>query len=266
MAPSRPRRRLCRGSVGMLSRWGAGRSQAAPSSQLSPWLRLLPSGGLVSVLQPACPPLLRTVPVCLALATGWSRGRVPGLPVHNGSLFAASPTTRPLPALAIIPISHALSVLPGCTVDIHPSCSGPGAAVLLPATGHLRPSRTWAPGCHSEGDRALAQVAQRGCGVSFSGDIPAPPGCGAVQPALGDPAWAGGWAGGPTEGPSSSYHSVILCDDCRLPGWETGRLCKIQAFWARAGSQGSLQTSSGLEEDEEAVPGPAAPRVPALCH
>ena len=31
--------------------------------------------------------------------------------------------------------------------------------------------------------------------LSFSGDIPAPPGHGAVQPALGDPAWAGGWAG-----------------------------------------------------------------------
>ena len=47
----------------------------------------------------------------------------------------------------------------------------------------------------SEGDGALAQAAQGGCGVSFSGDIPAPPGRGAVQPAVGDPAWAGGWAG-----------------------------------------------------------------------
>jgi len=48
---------------------------------------------------------------------------------------------------------------------------------------------------HSEGDGALEQAAQGGCGVSFSGDIPAPPGRDAVQPALGDPAWAGGWAG-----------------------------------------------------------------------
>ena len=47
----------------------------------------------------------------------------------------------------------------------------------------------------SEGDGALAQAAQGGCGVSFSGDIQALPGRGAVQPALGDPAWAGGWAG-----------------------------------------------------------------------
>jgi len=40
---------------------------------------------------------------------------------------------------------------------------------------------------------ALAQAAQGGCGVSFSGDIQDPPGQGLVQPALGDPALAGGW-------------------------------------------------------------------------
>ena len=44
----------------------------------------------------------------------------------------------------------------------------------------------------SEGDGALEQAAQGGCGVSFSGDIPDPPGQGPVQPALGDPASAGG--------------------------------------------------------------------------
>ena len=43
---------------------------------------------------------------------------------------------------------------------------------------------------HSEGDGALAQAAQGGCGVSFSEDIQDPPG--PVQPALGDPASAGG--------------------------------------------------------------------------
>jgi len=30
-----------------------------------------------------------------------------------------------------------------------------------------------------------------------------------VQPALGDPAWAGGWGGGPTEVPYNPEHSVI---------------------------------------------------------
>ena len=44
----------------------------------------------------------------------------------------------------------------------------------------------------SEGDGALAQAAQGGCGVSFSGDIQDLPGQGPVQPAVGDPAWAGG--------------------------------------------------------------------------
>jgi len=44
----------------------------------------------------------------------------------------------------------------------------------------------------SEGDGALEQIAQRGCGVSFSGDIQDPPRQGPVQPAVGDPALAGG--------------------------------------------------------------------------
>jgi len=44
---------------------------------------------------------------------------------------------------------------------------------------------------HSEGDGALEQAAQGGCGVSYSGDIQDPPGQVPVQPALGDPASAG---------------------------------------------------------------------------
>ena len=44
----------------------------------------------------------------------------------------------------------------------------------------------------SEGDGALEQAAQGGCGVSLSGDIQDPPGRSPVQPAVGDPASAGG--------------------------------------------------------------------------
>ena len=44
----------------------------------------------------------------------------------------------------------------------------------------------------SEGDGAVEQAAQGGCGVSFSGDIEDPPGQGPVQPAVGVPALAGG--------------------------------------------------------------------------
>ena len=36
------------------------------------------------------------------------------------------------------------------------------------------------------------QAAQRGCGVSFSGDIQDPRGQGSVQPAVGDPVLGGG--------------------------------------------------------------------------
>jgi len=44
----------------------------------------------------------------------------------------------------------------------------------------------------SEGDGALEQAAQGGCGVVFSADIHDLPGQGPVQPALGDSASAGG--------------------------------------------------------------------------
>jgi len=44
----------------------------------------------------------------------------------------------------------------------------------------------------SEGDGALDQAAQGGCGFSFSGDIQDLPGQGSVQPTVGDPASAGG--------------------------------------------------------------------------
>lgn len=45
-----------------------------------------------------------------------------------------------------------------------------------------------------EDDRALELAAQRGCGVSFSGDIKTPSGHDPVQLAVGDPALAGVWS------------------------------------------------------------------------
>jgi len=62
---------------------------------------------------------------------------------------------------------------------------------------------------HSEGDGALAQAAQGGCGVSFSGDIQIPPGRSPVQPAVGDPAWAGGLDWVTHRGP---FQPLPLCD------------------------------------------------------
>ena len=45
---------------------------------------------------------------------------------------------------------------------------------------------------HSKGDGGMEQFAQRGYRFSFSGAIQDPPGQGPVQPAVGDPALAGG--------------------------------------------------------------------------
>jgi len=52
-----------------------------------------------------------------------------------------------------------------------------------------------AVGCSLKEIGTQEQAAQGGCGVSFSGDIQDPPGRSPVQPALGDPASAGGWTG-----------------------------------------------------------------------
>jgi len=46
---------------------------------------------------------------------------------------------------------------------------------------------------HSKGDGALEQAAQRGCGVSFSGDIQDLPRRLPVQPVGGSLLWQGGW-------------------------------------------------------------------------
>ena len=60
-----------------------------------------------------------------------------------------------------------------------------GFTLYFPSAGHVQL-------LHSEGDGALEQAAQGGCGVSFSGDIQDLPGQGHVEPAVADPALAGG--------------------------------------------------------------------------
>lgn len=44
-----------------------------------------------------------------------------------------------------------------------------------------------------EGDRALAQVVQRSCGITFSEDIQNLPGCHPEKYAVGHPAWQEEW-------------------------------------------------------------------------
>ena len=78
---------------------------------------------------------------------------------------------------------------------------GPNSFQWCPATGQGQQAQTEADEVlseheeellPSEGDGALAQAAQRSWRFSFSGDIPDLPGQGPVQPAVGDPASAGG--------------------------------------------------------------------------
>jgi len=60
----------------------------------------------------------------------------------------------------------------------------------------------------------MEQVAQGGCGVSFSGDIQDPPGRSPVQPARGDPASVGGLDWMTHRGP---FQPLTFCDSVILP-------------------------------------------------
>jgi len=83
----------------------------------------------------------------------------------------------------------------------------------VPKYMYISPKQTPGNLQHSKkvfNDGALEQVAQEDCGFSFSGDIQDPPGQDPVQPALADPASAGGWMRRPTEVPSNPKHSVTL--------------------------------------------------------
>ena len=71
----------------------------------------------------------------------------------------------------------------------------------------------------SEGDGALEQAAQRGCGVSFSGDIQGPPGRGPMQPALGG--WPCFGRGGGPDDPQRTLPTpnILWFCEAALPPW-----------------------------------------------
>jgi len=80
-----------------------------------------------------------------------------------------------------------------------------------------------------------------------------------VQPALGDPAWAGGWTGWPTEVPSNPEHSVIL--------WFCDRLQRLHLISHFGGPLRPLLLS--FSEPETCLlgpsPSPFVPQAPSCC-
>ena len=140
------------------------------------------------------------------------------VPLHAASQlsskWAAGGTCRPssyhtaglgLPSCPA-PLQHPAGEAPApAPLHCHPSTSPHDTAPSHQSCAASRVKGQWAqteaqkvPSEHeeelllSEGDGALEQAAQGGCGVSFSGDIQDPPGRVPVQPAVGDPALAGG--------------------------------------------------------------------------
>jgi len=105
--------------------------------------------------------------------------------------------------------------------------------------GHKLKRRKFHLNAKEEGDGALEQVAQRCCGVSFSGDIQNPPGQGPVQPVLGYPASAWDSDQMVSRGP---FQPLRICDSvtrlttCIRAG-EAGvctHLCALLGQWDQA--------------------------------
>jgi len=104
----------------------------------------------------------------------------------------------------------------------------------------------------SEGDGALEQAAQGGCGVSPSGDVQDPPGQGPVQPAVGDPASAGGfnWMThrGPFQ-PQTFCDSVISGNTGVGSSWRT-QCVGVQAVTRLGGSSRQMWLGRSREREQ----------------
>jgi len=97
---------------------------------------------------------------------------------------------------------------------------------------------------YCEGGGALAQSAQRGGGVSFSGDTQNPAGCFPVQPAVGNLFYSKELDLMTSRGTSSLYNSVILCKEnsCKARSWRqkedmTESGSRKQTHWNRWAQQ-----------------------------
>jgi len=126
-----------------------------------------------------------TEPSSAPFSARWPHGRAPEQEGTASSPSVALPGPCAAPGDGSIPPGRAAAVQPTGPAN-HSSWikRGPSLADTCTQLGQLLFRLL-----HSVADE---QNAQGGCGVSLSGDVQAPPGQGPVQPAVGDPASAGG--------------------------------------------------------------------------
>ena len=93
--------------------------------------------------------------------------------------------------------------------------------------------------CHYEGDQAVPQIAQGGCGVSIVGDTQNSSGHGLGHPALGGSIWAGGLDQMTSRGP---FQPQPFCDSLLL--WTLFQFIALIFFMSSSQLQ-ELETSFG---------------------
>ena len=135
-----------------------------------------------------------------------------------------------------------------------PSCIPPSAAhAMLHVCRAMSGGRGAPSGSRGLRGRGGAHLCLH---LLFSGDIQAPAGRGAVQPALGDPAWTGGWTGGPTEVPANPSHAGILWFNSKQApkgdGLPVGRRVRFEAAF-RGSVRGLTRTAADVVSSFEGV-------------